>query len=198
MLSGCRQGGNWNRVPPRVEIVNNIVVRLNIEYYPHHVCGGNVPFWDRVDCLEVPPELREKNLSNMEWSNQIKLLKDISKHSKSQFCHKCNLFGAFLTCCYCNSYNWCEDKRLHIMEVDILLRKWMNSFNLGIGKILNIYVKLKSFRTSDGSVFRWIAFALTPGEISKLKAEPHLHGTIHQNAWSWCGDVDESTLCMFP
>ena len=196
LMSRCRQEGDWNRVPIRIEIVNDIVVRLNIEYYPQSICCGKVPFWHKIDMLEVPPELRDKDLSKMEWISHMNVLKDISKHSKSKCNNRCNLCCSFLTCCYCDSYNWCEDKRLHIMEMDVLLRKWQNSFNLGMGKVLNIYMKLKSLRTGDGSIFRWIAFALTPAEISKLKVEPFLNGIIHHS--TWCGDVDEADLCMFP
>ncbi len=87
-------------------------------------------------------------------------------------------------------------------------REWQDQFNRQILENCGIFVKTQSrcdaVYVSDQKggtrkerhIEQWLAFALTPEEVAKLKNEPHVVGDIQD--CGCCGGANESELCMHP
>ena len=114
---------------------------------------------------------------------------------------------AFSPCLLIPCYCVCKAIAKENREWDKAFRAWQDDFNNQILQNCGIFVKTQSrcdavYISEQGRtrkerhIERWLAFALTPEEVAKLKAEPHEVGDIED--CKCCGGSDEHELCMHP
>ncbi len=175
------------------------IIRVNLLYEPKGCCSNS-----GSGLADEPPEVLFINGfrrdSFEEWIGRLKAIRKIRRTCLYDFC--CFNFLLFVPC-FCTCF--CALGRKGIAKWDAALREWQDGFNRQILEECGMFVKTQSkcdatyVNDADGrkkirSTKRWLAFALTPEDVAKLKREPHLMGDIDENS---CG-INENELCMHP
>jgi len=152
--------------------------------------------------------LQATGLTQDEWDVWMAKLTQVQKlkwpRARKQCA--CILVLPFWTLLFPVAIFLCKEGRSNQRWSEALLQ-WQNSFNEECLQQHGIYCKTQSFgypKVCWEDVFlmgdipyeRWIAFAVTPSAIERLKRAPHLEG--HNANCSCCGQTPESELCMHP
>ncbi|CAM9692889.1 unnamed protein product [Discosporangium mesarthrocarpum] len=202
-MGNCSSQGECCSIPPpRVETDDNgVQTRVNLMYEPQTCCGTSMGL-SKEDVEMVPEQLRVKGLADVEWRTWTGPLKlGAVQRLRSGVCTDIEMcFSAVLMPWL--MFELCADNRNSVMAWDEALRKWQKDFNEVALEKHGIFVKTQSIciitnkrKSSSRHKFRWLEFALTPDEIEKLRAEPHLTGDIRTGC---CGEVNETECCMHP
>ena len=203
----CCCGGCCQQAPQMIEHANGgdgDVVRINLLFVPQDFCSS-----EGSGLLDEPPkELFQNGFARAtydEWTEKLHKIKKIRASKCKDLCG-CLLCVTFS----CFTYYFCKARKSEISAWDKALRAWQYDFNSQVLNLYGIYVKTKSSCSAtygaialatgiprkDWYIERWIAFALEPEEITKLKSEPYLSGDIED--FGCCGGANESELCMHP
>lgn len=157
--------------------------------------------------LLIPVELEDAGLTQEEWNTWIQKLTEIQHLKWTKSCTQCGSslmlsvwflivpFSVFIR----------REGMMNKKWSDALLQ-WQKDFNEQCLKRHGIYCKTQSYGypkscnecmvIGDGVFDRWIAFAVTPSAIERLKREPHIFGRAAN--WRCCCHVPDSELCMHP
>uniref|UniRef100_A0A7S1VYT9 Uncharacterized protein n=1 Tax=Alexandrium catenella TaxID=2925 RepID=A0A7S1VYT9_ALECA len=203
----CAPCGCGPKVPNKtVRTRSGQILRYNL-VYKVEACFGPGDGLQKDHMFNVPEAMAKMGVQNSTWCKQTIALKDVNAIENSIGCCPgltCILLWSpilLLTgCCCCYL---CKHQAAKLRQWDAAFREWQANFNQ-ILEPLGIFVKSQSMcYVTHGSkgekqrhIHRWLAFALTPGQITKLKAEPHLFGDIENN--TCCNGIDENELCMHP
>jgi hypothetical protein len=154
---------------------------------------------------EPPPELFVNGFRRDTFDEWIQRLEAI-RGLRSTCCFDCCCLTSIIVLpCFIPCF--CAYGRKSIETWDKALRSWQDDFNNQILQHCGIYVKTQSrcvavyVSTGQGVskqryTERWLAFALEPEEVAKLKAEAHVSGDIED--CGCCRGANESELCMHP
>jgi len=199
----CAPCGCGPEVPnTTVKTKDGSILRYNFVYRVEH-CFGASPGLEKKHLDQVPEEIAKKGLQPHQWTEYTSQLRGINAIESSIGCCPVVLcciltLPTLFCCCYL-----CKMHNADVLKWDQAFREWQAKFNM-ILEPLGMFVKSQSMcyvtRGSKGEkqrhFHRWLAFALTPPQVEKLKAEPHLSGDIED--MECCGGIDEGKLCMHP
>lgn len=197
----CAAFGYGPEVPNiTVKTKDGSVLRYNFVYRVEQLFGVS-PGLEKKLLDQVPEEIAKKGLQPHQWTEYTSQLRGINEiENKWGFCPSllCVILSipTFFCCC-----TLCKLYKEEILKWDQAFREWQAKFNM-ILEPLGMFVKSQSSGSEvhvNGQkvrhIHRWLAFALTPAQVEKLKSEPHLSGDI-QNFQGCCDGLDESVLCM--
>lgn len=185
---------------------NGFIVRLNLAFYTEGYCGPCQPL-DEAEMSHVPTELFERGISEMQWLEWVQKLREVNNLRSGAFACSCLCWWSCVLSCPCLWSYLCKSAKEYVMAWNEKLLAWQNNFNSQVLENKDIFIKTRSYSFSTYSqtaesgtqrqrhAIRWFAIALTPGEILKLKEEPHLTGEIDEGC---CGGPNEYECCIHP
>ncbi len=201
----CERGGCCRQAPQKLVHTageDGRIVRVNLLYEPSgcYSNSGNGLADEPPDELFINGFRRD---SFDDWIGRLEAMRSL----RSTCCFDCWCISC-LICLPCFIPCFCSKGKKSIEAWDASFRAWQDGFNTQILGNCGMFVKTQSkcdvIFVPDGKggvrkqryIERWLAFALTPEEVAKLKSEPHMVGDIEN--CSCCGGVNESDLCMHP
>ncbi len=201
----CERGGCCRQAP--VKLVHATgedgrIVRVNLLYATKGCCSNS-----GTGLLDEPPEelfvngFRRDSFD--EWIGRLESIRHLMNPCCLDLC-----CVSLLLCLPCFCPCFCSQAKKDTAKWNAAFQDWQDQFNRQILENCGIFVKTQSrcdavyVSDANGSsrkerhIERWLAFALTPAEVAKLKNEPHVVGDIEN--WGCCGGTNESELCMHP
>ena len=190
--------------PPRVDNVDGVDQRIYVSFKVEGYCTGSYPL-SEDDMQSIPVQLFNNGVTEEQWIDHVQRLCKVNKMRYGYCSLYCPGIVVAFTLPFCLPL-FCRRDAQFIKAWDDALRKWQDDFNYECLIPLGMFCKTQSNSWSsyggnneESRHFdRWIAFALTPENVVKLKMETHLRGSIDDCYSRYCGAYPESKCCIHP